>query len=86
MVKNPPASVGDMGSIPDPGRFHMPWRGSLLAITRQPMCPRVHALQQEKPHILHNWRKTLHSNKDPVKPKTNTFFKKRNIFSCCDGL
>ena len=22
--KNPPASAGDMGSIPDPGRFHMP--------------------------------------------------------------
>ena len=22
--KNPPASAGDMGSIPSPGRFHMP--------------------------------------------------------------
>ena len=22
--KNPLASAGDMGSIPDPGRFHMP--------------------------------------------------------------
>ena len=25
MVKNPPASVGDMGSIPDPGRSHVLW-------------------------------------------------------------
>ena len=23
-VKNPPANAGDRGSIPDPGRFHMP--------------------------------------------------------------
>ena len=25
MVKNPPANAGVMGSIPDPGRSHMPW-------------------------------------------------------------
>ena len=24
-VKNPPANAGDMGSIPGPGRSHMPW-------------------------------------------------------------
>ena len=24
VVKNPPASAEDMGSIPGPGRFHMP--------------------------------------------------------------
>ena len=24
MVKKPPANAGDMGSIPGPGRFHMP--------------------------------------------------------------
>ena len=23
VVKNPPADAGDIGSIPDPGRFHM---------------------------------------------------------------
>ena len=23
--KNPPSSAGDMASIPDPGRFQMPW-------------------------------------------------------------
>ena len=25
VVKNLPANTGDMGSIPDPGRFHMLW-------------------------------------------------------------
>ena len=25
VVKNLPASVGDTGSIPGPGRSHMPW-------------------------------------------------------------
>ena len=25
VVKSPPANVGDTGSIPGPGRFHMPW-------------------------------------------------------------
>ena len=25
VVKNPPANAGDMGSIPDPGRSHVPW-------------------------------------------------------------
>ena len=25
VVKNPPAIAGDMGSIPGPGRSHMPW-------------------------------------------------------------
>ena len=25
VVKNPPANVGDTGSIPDPGRSHIPW-------------------------------------------------------------
>ena len=25
VVKNPPASAGDTGSIPGPGKSHMPW-------------------------------------------------------------
>ena len=25
VVKNPPASAGDTGFIPGPGRFYMPW-------------------------------------------------------------
>ena len=30
VVKNAPASAGDMGSIPDPGRSHMPWSNQNL--------------------------------------------------------
>ena len=26
VIENLPASAGDMGSIPDPERSHMPWR------------------------------------------------------------
>ena len=25
VIKKPPVNAGDMGSIPGPGRFHMPW-------------------------------------------------------------
>ena len=28
--KNPPANAGDMGLIPGPGRFHMPWGATKL--------------------------------------------------------
>ena len=30
VVKNPPASAGDMGSIPDLGRSHVPWSDSAV--------------------------------------------------------
>ena len=26
VVKNPPTNAGDTGSLPGPGRYHMPWR------------------------------------------------------------
>ena len=48
VVKNPPASAEDIGSIPDPGRFHM-LQGNPYTATTEPLCPRAHALQQEKP-------------------------------------
>ena len=46
VVKNPLA--GNTGSIPDPGRFHVPWgkycaRAQLL----KPVHPRAHAPQRE---------------------------------------
>ena len=62
VVKNLPVNVGDRGSIPGPGRSHMPWSNSahgpqllnLCSRARElqllkPMCPQAHALQQEKP-------------------------------------
>ena len=60
--KNLPASAGDTGSIPDPGRSHMPQSNKacepqlLIRCPRaqelqlqKPACPGVHALQPEKP-------------------------------------
>ena len=46
VVKNPPANAGDTGSIPGPGRSHMPWSNearepqllSSCATTTEPMC------------------------------------------------
>ena len=62
MVKNLPASAGDMGSILGQGGSHMTWSNSAYAPQQlslcsrawdwqlpKPSCPRSHASQQEKP-------------------------------------
>ena len=39
VVRNLPASAGDMGSIPDPGRFHMPHSNQARVLqVLKPMC------------------------------------------------
>ena len=60
-IKESAANAGNMGSIPDPGRSHMPratepmcrnYRVCALepgASSTEPTCPRAHALQREKP-------------------------------------
>ena len=61
MVKNLPASAGDMGSIPDPGRSHIPQSNvarvpQLLSLCSRaqepqllkPVYPRARVPQQEK--------------------------------------
>ena len=61
-VKNPPAGVGDLASISDPGRSPVPWSNQahapqLLSLCsrawesqlRRPVHPRVCAVPQEKP-------------------------------------
>ena len=49
VVKNPPASAGDMGSIPGPGRSHMGvGQLSLCATTTEACSPRPRALRLEK--------------------------------------
>ena len=68
MVKNLPANAGDTGSIPGPGRFHMPRRNETCV--PQLLSPRAHALQQEKP-VHHNKRKPVCSKEDPAQPKIN---------------
>ena len=57
VVKNPPANVGDMGSIPGLGRSHVtrsnkahaPQLLSPHATTTEAHTPRARAPQQEKP-------------------------------------
>ena len=49
MVKNLPATAGDMGSIPDPGRFLTLWGTGTDVPQLLSLCFRVRALQQEKP-------------------------------------
>ena len=49
VVKNPPANEGDTGSIPDPGRSHMPWSNyAHMLQPSKPTRPRACALQQDK--------------------------------------
>ena len=50
MIKNPPAKIGDMGSIPGPERSHKPQGISAWALQLlKAACPRAPILQQEKP-------------------------------------
>ena len=58
MVKNPPADVEDMGSIPGPGRSHMlqstkvrvPQLPSLCSRAQEPQPLNPHAAASEGPH------------------------------------
>ena len=51
VAKNPPTNAGDMGSIPAPGRFHLPWGGlSLCATTTEPVHSRAYALPLQRSH------------------------------------
>ena len=47
VVWNLPANAADTGSIPDPGRSHMPW--SSKAHAPQPLRPRAAATEAIKP-------------------------------------
>ena len=41
MIKNPPASAGDPGSIPDPGRSHVPQSNYANALQLVSLCSRA---------------------------------------------
>ena len=47
--KNPPASAGDMGWTPGPGRSHMPWSNKACKPQLLNLCSRAHMLQLLKP-------------------------------------
>ena len=63
VVKNLPCNARDTGSIPSPGRSHMPWDKSLCATATELTCPRAFALPQEKPLLWEactlQWRVAL---------------------------
>ena len=49
VVKNLPANAGDTGSIPDPGRFHMPWSNQACASQLLSLCSGAWELQLRNP-------------------------------------
>ena len=50
LVRTLPANASRRGLIPGPGGSHRPW-GSEACVPQlqKPVCPKAHALQQEKP-------------------------------------
>ena len=87
VVKNPPANAGDTGSIPGPGRFHMPWsdKQSPCATTTEPVLqsPAVREattmrnFRTARKSSLHSLQleKSLRSSEDPAQPKRNRYLK-----------
>ena len=75
VVKNLPANAGDTGSIPSPGRSHMPQSNWAHVPQLLSLCSRAHALQQEKPPQWEAHRpqleESLCSKEDPAQPKIN---------------
>ena len=54
VVKNPPANAGDTGSIPGPGRSHMPWSKEARVPQLLSLRSRAHEPQLLKP-VCHNY-------------------------------
>ena len=87
VVKNPPANAGDTGSIPGPGRFHMPWsnKQSLCATTTEPVlqspstreATMMRNFRTARKSSLHSLQleKSLRSSEDPAQPKRNRYLK-----------
>ena len=48
VVKNLPTNAGDMGSVPDLGRYHMPWSSLSLCSTTEPMLKNLGAATPEE--------------------------------------
>ena len=69
MVKNPPANAGDMGSIPGPGRSHMPWSSQAHAPQLLNLCSRAREPHLLKPACIKLMLpKRSHRNEKPVHP------------------
>ena len=96
VIKNPPASAGDMGLIPGVGRFHMLWGNwahglQLLSphtracsTTRETTAVRsLSAATKSRPHLL-QIAKAHMQQEDPAQPpskkKKKTLLKKRSQY------
>ena len=93
---NPPCSAGDVSSIPDPGRSHMPQSSWAPAPPLRSLLQLLKSLQQREATemrspspqrrgapALRTYRKPEHSNEDPTQPKIIFFFKDRGVrFPC----
>ena len=87
VVKSPPASAGDMGSIPDPGRSHMPESaleaGSLNYWSPRTLEPVLTTRESTAMNCTCSpqLEKTLHNKEDPAQPKINKWnYKNKSIF------
>ena len=88
-VQSLPTNAEGTGSVPSPGRFHMP-RGDWACAQLPNLCSRAPAPQQEKPRKerlthrnrsspSHTQTKAARSDEDSAQPKINNSFKKKNI-------
>ena len=76
VVKNPPASAGDVGSVPGPGRFHMLCAPHLLtpgsrALKRQLVSPPAREPVLGKNRSRRDREELAQSHEDPAQPKIN---------------
>ena len=90
--RNLPDNEGDMGSIPGPGRSHMPQSNEPHATTTEPVClkPVLHNERSrcnEKPVRWNrvapthpNQRKPVHCREGPAQPKINKYYKQEGSF------
>ena len=94
VAKNLPANAGDTGSIPDPGRSHMPWGNKAHESQLvKPMCPRAHARPTRQATTTKSpcttgelpllaTREKPRSKEDPAQPKIKCiklYFKKSGL-------
>ena len=75
VVKTLPANAGDTGSIPGPGRSHVPQLFSPCSRTwarnKRSQCGKKPALQLESSPSSLPLEKSLCSHEDPAQPKNN---------------
>ena len=78
MVKNPPANAGDTGSIPGPGRSHMPRSNrahapQLLKTARlEPMLRNKRSHCSEKPTLCNEEQPPLVATRESPRAATKT--------------